>query len=286
MAVANSHSPLFSLIMPAYNPGRQLGTTFAKLHAFLTTAGRDWEVLLVNDGSTDGSPEDMDDFANSHPQVRALHLPSNQGKGKAVRVGMLAATSHFRIFTDIDMAYDCDQILNVARQLESGKPIVIASRSHPQSELHAPAHLTAYMLKRRCQSYVFSRLVQSLLDLPQRDTQAGLKGMSAQAALDILPRLHCNGFAFDCEMLFACQQLGWPVHEIPVRVAWSSRASTIHWLSSLHMLKELWSIRRRRHEYQRIQTQQRQPLQLRFAPPNPSQKTVTAALEPDRVRSR
>lgn len=237
--------PDFSLVLPVYNPGQVLESSLSQLAGFLSHEGRGWEVLLVNDGSFDGSSARMDDFALQHPMVRVLHLQTNQGKGKAVRLGLLAATGRFRIFTDIDLAYDFDQILRVAEALRRGHPMVIASRTHPRSQLkHAP-QLKRYLKWRELQSRVFTWIVHRLLPIPHTDTQAGLKGMSERAVLDVVPRLQCNGFAFDCELLFLGQQRGWPILEVPVCVQWTSRATTTHWRTTLSMLADLWAMRRR-----------------------------------------
>jgi hypothetical protein len=84
-----------------------------------------------------------------------------------------------------------------------------------------------------------------LLPIPHRDTQAGLKGLTAEAANHVLPRLTCDGFGFDCELLTACQKLGVPVTEIPVHVRYEDAASTTGAGTTLRMLRELWRIRRR-----------------------------------------
>src|SRR5262249_49625943 len=117
-------------------------------------------------------------------------------------------------------------------------------RLHPNSRLVLPPHLQGYAYRRHLQSQVFSFLVRWLLPLTQRDTQAGLKGLSARAAELVLPHLRCDGFGFDCELLTACARFGLAVAEVPVRVRYEDTASTTGLRTMARMIGELWRIRR------------------------------------------
>ena len=149
-----------------------------------------------------------------------------------------------RIFTDIDLAYPFEDILRVAAALKNGDDVVVASRTHPESQLTVPPKLLGYAYRRSMQSSVFSQLVRTLLPVSQRDTQAGLKGLSARAVQQIVPRLNCDGFGIDCELLTACVRLGFAVSEVPVSVRYDAGASTTNFRSTLKMVGELWRIRR------------------------------------------
>jgi len=94
------------------------------------------------------------------------------------------------------------------------------------------------------QGRVFSAVARVLLPIRQRDTQAGLKGMTATVAERIVPELGCDGFGLDCELLTACARSGVPVVEVPVHVRYDSTASTTGPRATLRMLRELWQIRR------------------------------------------
>ena len=107
-----------------------------------------------------------------------------------------------------------------------------------------PVALQGYAYRRHLQSVVFSALVRSLLPLRQRDTQAGLKGLSARAARLLLPELQCDGFGFDCELLLACLKHALHIVEVPVTMQYVSQVSTPSLRSMRRMLSELWSIRR------------------------------------------
>jgi dolichyl-phosphate beta-glucosyltransferase len=168
----------------------------------------------------------------------------NRGKGYAVRTGLLAARGDYRIFTDVDLAYGLDDIARVADELANGVAVAIASRTHPESQIRLPVKMLRYAFLRQVQSGVFGWFARRLLPLAQRDTQAGLKGMTAAVAERVLPELTCNGFGFDCEFLTACRRMAIPVTELPVCVRYEDSVSTTGPRATLRMLKELWRIRR------------------------------------------
>jgi dolichyl-phosphate beta-glucosyltransferase len=157
----------------------------------------------------------------------------------------MTARGRWRIFTDVDLAYGLDEVTRVADALRAGADVAIASRAHPESQMILPTRLQGYAYRRHLQSCVFSQLVRWLLPLQQRDTQAGLKGMTSNVVNRILPHLTCNGFGFDCELLTAAQYFGFAVQELPICVRYDDRASTTDPLAIGKMVQELWRVRRR-----------------------------------------
>lgn len=240
---SRSRHGLMSLVLPAYNPGAQLDVTLRQLQDFLDRVRQPWEVVIVCDGCTDGTPERLRLWSERVPQLRILSYTPNRGKGFAVRSGLRAARGDWRIFTDIDLSYRLADVERVADCLRRGQEMVIGSRRHPDSRVLLPPDLTGPAYRRHLQSMLFSRLVRLCLPLAQGDTQAGLKGMSARVAETIVPRLRCNGFAFDCELLTACVRFGVPVTEVPVQVHYEQVSTVTPW-SILRTLPELWNIRR------------------------------------------
>lgn len=242
---AINESSLTSLIFPAYNPGPLIDRSYESIRDFLIGSPGKWEVVFVCDGCTDGTPERLQNLirAGGIP-MRILSYAQNRGKGYAVRQGMLAARGRWRIFTDVDLAYEFADIQRVARTLSQGAEVAIASRDHPQSELIFPPRLMSYLFRRHLQSQAFGALARRLLRIDQRDTQAGLKGMSARVVEKILPRLRCDGFGFDCEFLAACARFGLGVVEVPVRVHYQDAASTTGWRTVRQMIRDLFRIRR------------------------------------------
>lgn len=237
-------APLFSLVFPTYNAAAFLQETWRKVDRFLERAAGSWEALFVCDGCRDGSAEFLRSLLPIDGPARVVSYAPNRGKGYAVRQGLLAARGQYRVFTDVDLAYSFDDVRRLADTLQGGADVAIASRYHPDSRLLLPPILQGYAYRRHLQSLVFSALVRRLLPLTQRDTQAGLKGLSARAAELILPALGCDGFGFDCELLVACQCHGLTVAEVPVTLTFENNASTTGIRAMRRMIGELWAIRR------------------------------------------
>jgi dolichyl-phosphate beta-glucosyltransferase len=235
-----------SLILPAYNPGPLAERTWDSIRQFLAHRPDPWEVLFICDGCTDGTPETLNRLAAeaNDPRLRVLSYSPNRGKGFAVRTGLLAARGEHRLFTDVDLAYGFDDVVRVADALRAGAAVAIASREHPESLIQLPPHHIGYAYRRRLQSKVFGTIARTLLPIRHRDTQAGLKGMTAEVAELIMPRLSCNGFGFDCEFLTACARLNVDVTEAPVLVRYEDASSTTKAGTTIKMLKELWRIRK------------------------------------------
>jgi dolichyl-phosphate beta-glucosyltransferase len=240
-----SPAPQISLVFPAFNPGPAIDQTWSRVQAFRQWAAADWEFVFVCDGCTDGTPKRLQALtADARDWVRVLSYEQNQGKGHAVRLGLQAARGKWRIFTDVDLAYSFDDVLRIARTLQQGAEVAIASRVHADSRVLLPPHLLGYLYRRRLQSMVFSSLVRWILPLRAGDTQAGLKGISARAAELILPRLRCTGFEFDCELLTACTRMAVEVTEVPVTVRYENSISTTAPRDVAGMIRKLWTIRR------------------------------------------
>jgi glycosyltransferase involved in cell wall biosynthesis len=222
-----------------------LERTWRRATEFLASTAESWELLFVCDGCTDGTPQRLAEWiADGPPSVRMLSYTPNRGKGYAVRRGLEAAWADVRLFTDVDLAYSFADVERVAAMLRNGADVAIASRTHPDSRMVMPAALQGYAYRRHLQSLVFSSLVHWLLPLRQRDTQAGLKGITARVAQRVLPHLRCEGFGFDCELLTACARFNIGITEVPVTMHYEDRASTTGARPMLRMLRELWRVRR------------------------------------------
>jgi dolichyl-phosphate beta-glucosyltransferase len=237
---------VFSLVLPTFNPGDKIDTTHAAVVRFVRARPEAWEVLFVLDGCTDGTGERLDRLceADPDPRVKVLGDATNRGKGHAVRVGLLAATGAVRVFTDVDLAYDFDDILKVASAVTHSTPAAVACRNHPDSLLLIPDRMLWYAFRRKVQSLAFRTATRLLLGLRHADTQAGLKAFSADVVRRVFPELACDGFGFDCELLLALKRAKVPVRELPVRVKYEE-GSTTGTGTGFRMLRELWGIRRR-----------------------------------------
>jgi len=199
----------FSLILPCFNEADRLPAALTAYLAHLPADPVQVEVLVVDDGSTDGTAAVAEAVAAWDARVRVLRTRRNHGKGFAVRSGMLAAAGDLVVFTDADGAYAPREVGRVAAALER-TPVAIGARV---------VEGQATTLARRVASRVFSRAVRLLLSIPQVDVQCGLKGFRREAARELFARAGVDGFAFDAEILVLCRRLGLAVTEVPVRAA-------------------------------------------------------------------
>lgn len=199
-----------SVVIPAYNEAERIPETLSQVVKYLDGLGRTYEVLVVDDGSTDGTASLVAEFAReSGAAVRVIRRP-HAGKGAAVRAGMLAARGRFRLLCDADLSMPADGFDRFIPLLEAGVPVVIGSREVPGAHRYnEPAH-------RHLMGRVYNRIIQLLVLPGIEDTQCGFKGFRAEAALELFGRQTLDGFGFDVEILFIARRLGYTVREVPV----------------------------------------------------------------------
>jgi dolichyl-phosphate beta-glucosyltransferase len=205
-----------SLVLPVFNGARVLAARLAEVQAWLDAQPTSTELIVVDDGSTDATPRILRDCA----RARVLRLDRNRGKGRAVRAGLAAATGDYRLFLDADLALPAENADAVVAALEAGADVAIGSRAHARSRVEAgPAAAWDLALRHSC-GRVFNLLARACAVPGLRDTQAGIKGLTAAATRLLLPRCAVDRFAFDVELLFHARRLGLAVAEVPVRMVW------------------------------------------------------------------
>jgi len=219
-----------SLIIPSYNSAAFIADTLAGALAFLERRGETYELIVVDDGSADGSAPLLSDLAARHCSVRVIRNGANRGKGHAVRAGMLQSSGERVIFTDADLAYPLTEIDKIVRALDAGADLAIADRTSPRSQYHMSPAFFSYLYTRHVLSRMFNLAVRGWLGLEVRDCQAGLKGFSRAAADIVFSRQRLEGFAFDVELLFIARRFKLDVRQIPVEFRYFSEPSTVDFL--------------------------------------------------------
>jgi glycosyltransferase involved in cell wall biosynthesis len=228
-------APILSVVMPVYNEGVQLGANVEQTLSVLRMLGP-FEAILVNDGSSDNSAQELARLAAAFPgEVVMLDLPRS-GKGEALRQGALVARGEFVVFIDADLDLPPEQILFfVAIQRVKKADAVIGSKMHPDSTVDYP-------LIRRVYSLGYYVLVKCLFGLPVRDTQTGLKLVRRHLLLQALERTHCRGFALDLELLVRLVQLGAVMVEAPVVVSHSIKFGGIGLPVVWKIFRDTWRV--------------------------------------------
>lgn len=199
-----------SIIIPAYNEEKRIGETLLAIHEYLNKQNFSYEVIVVNDGSTDRTNKIVKAFSSKLPKLKLIGYPDNQGKGYAVRQGMLAAKGDVRLFMDADNATSIQQ-LDKLTLFSDNYDVVISSRRLPESRtLIIRSHV------RELLSRIFTLVTRLLVPAGVSDTQNGFKLFTAKAADALFGRQTINGWAFDVEILVLVRKLGFKVKEVPV----------------------------------------------------------------------
>jgi dolichyl-phosphate beta-glucosyltransferase len=219
-----------SIIIPAYNEEQRITPTLESISAFLAGTGARYEIVVVDDGSKDGTVALCRSLAARIAGLRVIANSPNRGKGHAVRTGMLAAHGAVRVMCDADGSMPATELPKLLAPIVKGKATVaIGSRYVEGAAQHSqPAW-------RRAWSRLCNKVIQAALVPGVRDTQCGFKAFSAAAAEDLFSRATINGWAFDLEVLAIAKRMGHEVAE--VGVFWQDDAR-----SKVNPLKDLWKV--------------------------------------------
>jgi len=230
-------------VIPAYNEERCLLPSLQRVDEYLSTQPYASELVVVDDGSTDGTAELVRGFAPSTPDrvsVRFLVHESNRGKGAAVRTGCLAAQGEYVVFTDMDLAVPVEELERVLERLEAGAEVAVGTRLHPGGR---DMRSTQPPL-RRLAGHLFV-LVRRLVAVPElRDTQCPLKGFRREAARRLFAAQRLSGWTFDVELLYLAKRWGLRVEEVPVH--WDHVAGSHVGLRPRVAAQVLWDLVRLR----------------------------------------
>jgi dolichyl-phosphate beta-glucosyltransferase len=205
-----------SVVIPAFDEEARLGPTVERLAAFLRARPWRWEILVVDDGSRDGTAALTTRLAARLPGLRLIDGGPNRGKGHAVRLGMREARGAVRVMYDADGSTPATELPRLLAAIEAGAAVAIGSR------YLGGATPTSQPAWRRLWSRLVNRAVGRAIVPGVRDTHCGCKAFSAAAASDLFARATVDGWAFDLEVLGLAHRLGHRVVE--VAVAWQDDA--------------------------------------------------------------
>jgi dolichyl-phosphate beta-glucosyltransferase len=200
-----------SIVVPAYNEARRLAGTLPRVIEYAARLDEPVEVIVVDDGSVDGTCEVAATVGKACGFVTALRSGQNRGKGAAVRRGMLAARFGHVLFTDADLSTPIEETGKLRAALAEGADVAIGSRRLARSDIqvHQP-------WLREVAGRTFSGLVSLVLLPGIHDSQCGFKAFRRGVAREIFGRQRLDGFGFDAEVLWLARRLGYRVAEVPI----------------------------------------------------------------------
>jgi glycosyltransferase involved in cell wall biosynthesis len=230
--------PTYSIVIPAYNESQRIEATLEKVLAYASKMGWTAEVIVVNDGSRDATPEIVRKWARRNPIIRLVENPGNRGKGYSVRHGMMEASGEVLLFTDADLSSPIYEAEKLIAAIQQGADVAIGSRW-----LRAELQTERQPLYRQFFGRIFNLLLRIVLGLRFKDTQCGLKAFTQRAAQAIFPRQRIERWGFDPEILFLAHKARMVIAEVPVEWAHDERSKISPLRDGFRMFTEMLRIR-------------------------------------------
>jgi len=226
------------VIVPAYNEEVRLPKTLARLNEYLSQQTYSWKVVVVSDGSQDGTGQIVREFGGRHPEFELLEYQPNRGKGYALRRGMTETEAENLLLSDADLAAPIEEVVKLLPYLEKGTPIAIGSRPLKDSrlEIRQPWY-------RELAGRSFNKAVQLLAVKGIQDTQCGFKLFTQDASQEVFKRCTMDGFSYDFEALMIARDLGLEIAEVPIRWAHQEGSKVSLLRDGMRMLRDLVKLR-------------------------------------------
>ena len=228
----------YSIVIPAYNESARIAESLDKILQYAGTRNWNVEIIVVDDGSSDSTPEIVHARAAENPCLRLISNPGNRGKGYSVRNGMLHAQGEILLFSDADLSSPIEEFDKLLAAIAQGADVAIGSRW-----VNADLQTEKQPIHRQLFGRLFNLALRLTLGLKFKDTQCGFKAFTRASAQAIFPLQTIERWGFDPELIYLAQRLGYRVEEVPV--AWAHREGTrINPLrDGIRMLGEMLQIR-------------------------------------------
>ncbi|QPJ65190.1 MAG: glycosyltransferase family 2 protein [Candidatus Nitrohelix vancouverensis] len=230
-------SPYLSVVIPAYNEAVRLRKTLPLVREFFQAQEFTWELVLVDDGSVDGTADILGEFFEPH-EARAVSLPANRGKGYAVRTGVLESKGKLVLISDADLSTPLKEFATLQSCLEEGFDVAIGSRSLANSNI-----VVRQAWYREGMGRFFNFLVQTIALKGFIDTQCGFKCFEREKLLSVIQSMRIDGFSFDVELLYIAMKKGFSVKEVAVEWRHMEASRVRIWIDPARMILDLFKIR-------------------------------------------
>jgi glycosyltransferase involved in cell wall biosynthesis len=228
----------YSFVIPAYNESARIRPTLDQILRYAAEQNWEVEILVVDDGSRDDTPDVIREYSHQHPQVRLLQNPGNRGKGFSVRHGMLHARGDICLFSDADLSSPITEAPKLFAAIQAGADVAIGSRW-----LRAELQTQRQPLYRQAFGRIFNLVLRLFLGLRFKDTQCGFKAFRREAAQRIFPLQKIERWGFDPEILYLARRMRLLVAEVPVLWAHSEGTRLHPFRDGLKMFVEVLHIR-------------------------------------------
>ncbi len=232
--------PRWSVIIPAYNEAARVPTYLKEIQAYFEGRDESYEVIVVDDGSQDGTADRVREVAAGRPGVTVHALDRNRGKGHAVRAGMARAVGALRLMADADGATPITEVARLEAAVAAGADLAVGSRV-----LEDPSVIRRVRVHRQLSGHVFNFLLRRLGVAPVLDTQCGFKLFRGAVAAALFPQVTTDGFGFDVELLMLAARRGFRVAEVAVNWADQPGSKVRVLREGPRMLYEVLAARRR-----------------------------------------
>lgn len=229
-------TPLLSIVIPAYNEAHRLPTTLPQVAEFVMAQQYGAEVVIVNNNSKDATRQIAMELAADYPFIHVLDEPT-QGKGAAVRAGMLASSGQYLFIADADLSMPIEEVNKFLPPILEGYDVAIGSREAPGAvRYNEPEY-------RHLMGRIFNFIVKVLAVPGFQDTQCGFKCFRREPGLDLFASQTIDGWAFDVELLYIALRRGYDVVEVPINWYYrqNSRISPVR--DAVDMVREVLKIR-------------------------------------------
>jgi dolichyl-phosphate beta-glucosyltransferase len=227
-----------SIVLPAFNEESRLEPTVREAVGYCRDSGRSFELIVVDDGSRDGTSALVLKLGDEFRELRLIRLAANHGKGYAVRSGVINSRGKAVLIADSDGATPIGEIVRLEAALAAGADVAIGSRG-----IHAEGVKVRAKLYRHVMGRIFHGLVETLTVRGIRDTQCGFKLFRGSVAQDLFTRMRMSGFSFDVEVLLMAQRLGYRIAEVPVNWTHRPGSKVSLTMDSVRMARDLFVIR-------------------------------------------